>query len=63
VARVREFMPMSARRPYVPPTDPDAPLDEIEQALVRAIVEVLARTLRDDPEIWIDDGVRKAAAP
>src|SRR5690348_1201610 len=33
--------------PYVPPSDDDAPLDAIEEALVRALVSVIVRELQE----------------
>lgn len=36
-----------ARTPYTPPADDDAPLDPIEEALVRAFVAILLPKLRE----------------
>lgn len=47
--------PPAPRRPYAPPTDPDAPLDEIEQALVRMFVQILVREIHEGASWWTDN--------
>ena len=47
------YGPSASRQVYHPPTDPKAPLDAIEQALVRALVRILVREIREDPACWI----------
>jgi hypothetical protein len=48
-------MDSSSQRLYVPPAGDDAPLDEIEKVLVRALVSAIVKELRtptltDQPE-------------
>jgi hypothetical protein len=46
-----------AARVYAPPTDPDAPLDAVEQALVRMFVKILVREIRAGAAWWTDGEV------
>jgi hypothetical protein len=46
---------MAEREIYRPPTDPDAPLDGVEAALVRMFVKILVREVRGGAGWWTDD--------
>jgi hypothetical protein len=43
--------------PYEPPTDPDAPLDPVEETLVRMFVRILGREIRAGAAWWTDGEV------
>jgi hypothetical protein len=47
--------PSSPRRVYEPPTDPNAELDEVQQALVRMFIKILTREIREGAAWWTDD--------